>query len=491
MKFKYFKKNTQRKKRGGTQSRPKADLLIDRGYVLEAVKADAMALVKHPNLKNDREIVLEAVKQKGTVLEHASEELKNDREIVLEAVKKSGEALQYASEALKNDREIVLEAVKQYAGAYNHASGELKTKKYFILGALKVNADVFNHIGKYHSSYKAVLDCVKQNGKVLQYASPVLRGNREIVLEAVKQSWEALQYASPDLRGNREIVLEAVKQSREALQYASEELQNDPEIVEKMRKPSCGEFEMEEHEWNGDISFFHKSDQKRTSCIVVSNISQNRDLYLESFFFGLNEDQKRRCRASCEPGEKIGEKAMNFILQKFKNNPSYDTISLQDAATIKGPWGIGKAVIHIPFIRLSVVSLLKKGLCYYEQMGFYALENPDAYNVRVSQLCDTPAYDINTTSNKRMIDIAKKTSLCGIYLSIEQGKVEDDLNTFLGRYLHETCLKLITDLKLKEFTYDFTDEHEEHVMKLEKIRQEYQQKREQILVLIHGNDRDS
>jgi len=195
-------------------------------------------------------------------------------------------------------------------------------------------------------------------------------------------------------------------------------------------------------------------------------------------------------------GEKIAEKAMNFILQKFKDDPSYRMIYLQDAATIKGPWRIGMATIHIPLIGLSVVSLLKKGLCYYEQMGFYALENPDAYNVRVSQLCDTPAYDINTNipntmHKQRMIDIAKKTSLCGIYLSIEQGKVEDDLNTLLGGYLHETCLKLITDLKLKEFTYDFTDEHEKHVKKLVEIRQEYQQKREQILVLINGNDRDS
>ena len=41
--------------------------------------------------------------------------LKDDREIVLEAVKQYGDALQYASAAL-NDHEIV-EAVKQYGYA--------------------------------------------------------------------------------------------------------------------------------------------------------------------------------------------------------------------------------------------------------------------------------------------------------------------------------------------------------------------------------------
>jgi hypothetical protein len=38
--------------------------------------------------------------------------LKNDQEIVLEAVKKNSDALQYASESLKDYRDIVLEAVR-------------------------------------------------------------------------------------------------------------------------------------------------------------------------------------------------------------------------------------------------------------------------------------------------------------------------------------------------------------------------------------------
>jgi hypothetical protein len=38
--------------------------------------------------------------------------LKNDKEVVFEAVKKAGFALKYASLNLKNDKEVVLEAVK-------------------------------------------------------------------------------------------------------------------------------------------------------------------------------------------------------------------------------------------------------------------------------------------------------------------------------------------------------------------------------------------
>jgi len=47
-------------------------------------------------------------------LEYASEKLKDDKEIVLEAVKQDGLALEYASEKLKDDKEIVLEAIKKF-----------------------------------------------------------------------------------------------------------------------------------------------------------------------------------------------------------------------------------------------------------------------------------------------------------------------------------------------------------------------------------------
>ncbi len=57
---------------------------------------------------------------------YASEELKNDKEVVLEAVKTNGFALNDASEELKSDKEIVLEAVKKVGLALGYASEELQ-----------------------------------------------------------------------------------------------------------------------------------------------------------------------------------------------------------------------------------------------------------------------------------------------------------------------------------------------------------------------------
>ena len=47
------------------------------------------------------------------MLQFASAALKDDRKIVLEAVKQDGFALQYASPVLQDDHEIVLDAVEQ------------------------------------------------------------------------------------------------------------------------------------------------------------------------------------------------------------------------------------------------------------------------------------------------------------------------------------------------------------------------------------------
>ena len=67
---------------------------------------------------NNREYVLEAVKEDGLLLDGASDELKDDKELVMEAVIKDGGALEFASDRLKADREILMQAVEKKAGYY-------------------------------------------------------------------------------------------------------------------------------------------------------------------------------------------------------------------------------------------------------------------------------------------------------------------------------------------------------------------------------------
>ena len=56
---------------------------------------------------NDKNFVLNKIKENGEALEYASDDLKNDKEVVLVAVQENGLALLFASYELKKDREIL------------------------------------------------------------------------------------------------------------------------------------------------------------------------------------------------------------------------------------------------------------------------------------------------------------------------------------------------------------------------------------------------
>ena len=125
--------------------------------------------------RDDKEVVIEAVRKSGINLGHASDRLKNDREVVMEAVKQSGVILQYASDKLRDDKEVVFESVIRSA-TLGYASDRLKDDK------------------------NVVLEAVKRNGASLQYASDKLRNDKEIVLESIKQEKELIIFASSEIK---------------------------------------------------------------------------------------------------------------------------------------------------------------------------------------------------------------------------------------------------------------------------------------------------
>ena len=104
--------------------------LNNKEYILKIIRDSAFDPVNLKNasekIKNDKEVILEAVKKDGASIFYASQELRADREIVLEAVRTYSYALSYASQELQNDKEIVLEAVKHSRLALEFASQRLQ-----------------------------------------------------------------------------------------------------------------------------------------------------------------------------------------------------------------------------------------------------------------------------------------------------------------------------------------------------------------------------
>jgi hypothetical protein len=100
--------------------------LRDREMALIAVNnGESLAFVPE-GLRNDKELVYEAILNNPFDLKFASPELRNDKVVVYKAVSTNGMALQFASPELRNDKEIVYTAVSQNPIALQFASDALQ-----------------------------------------------------------------------------------------------------------------------------------------------------------------------------------------------------------------------------------------------------------------------------------------------------------------------------------------------------------------------------
>ena len=92
----------------------------DKEIVLEAVRRQGYCLrVASKACRGDREIVFQAVRQNGRSLRHASETCRGDKELVLEAVRQHGQSLHFASEACCDDKDIVLDTYDELRARAN------------------------------------------------------------------------------------------------------------------------------------------------------------------------------------------------------------------------------------------------------------------------------------------------------------------------------------------------------------------------------------
>jgi hypothetical protein len=174
------------------------DVRNDRDVVLQALEVNARAFrFASQNLQRDREIALKAIcRQVGKILALASETLRSDREVVLEAVRIYGPALQFASETWRSDREVVLQAVRCDGFSLQFASVDLKADREVVLQAIQHQQSLWDAEG---------------GNDVLQFASQDLQGDTELVLQAAVRNITALTFAPVKLLRNKEFMLRVAR----------------------------------------------------------------------------------------------------------------------------------------------------------------------------------------------------------------------------------------------------------------------------------------
>ncbi|KAG2388901.1 hypothetical protein C9374_000340 [Naegleria lovaniensis] len=210
-------------------------LINDEQVVMEAIRENPEALYYCGNeLFFDRDFMLRVVSECGEAIQYADEEFKKDQEIALQAVTSCGVALQYLSEELQNDRQVVLKAVSTYGLALGWTCAKLQNDPQVVLTAVKNDGLALEFASDdLQNDREIVMHAVANCGHALEFASESLRDDRQVILQAIQTEPQVLLHVKNShlLRHDKELVLEAVRRAGHCLKGACDELKNDVDVV--------------------------------------------------------------------------------------------------------------------------------------------------------------------------------------------------------------------------------------------------------------------
>lgn len=186
----------------------------DEEVIMEAMKISPYYF-RHASerLRDDKTFVMKAMDTvKWFSLESVSERLRDDKEVVMVAVRKDIN-LQYVSERLRNDREVVMEAVvTQGHFELEYASDELKNDKHFIIELIKRDIRMFRDL------------------PIAIYISKELCGDKDVMREAAMVNYYNLAFAPKELRDNKEFMIPIINKHPRAIDFATERLKGEREL---------------------------------------------------------------------------------------------------------------------------------------------------------------------------------------------------------------------------------------------------------------------
>jgi hypothetical protein len=318
--------------------------------LLDLVKQDPWNLqYGSTELKNDPEIVLEAVKRCGKTLRFASDSLKNNKQIIYEAAKEEPSSLKYISKDLgihsqfiqmvskkgdfdtfldnnNNDRKKVLSSVQKDGMKLKYASDELKNDKNVVMTAVKQNGLALKFC-PFFDDFEVAMEAVKQNGSALNYCSKRLKDDKTIVFEAIKKRGKEenifivaknpLLYASDRLKDDEEILLLSLKTDGNALEFASDRLKNNKELVMKAieKNPLAIQFIHDDLKSDEEINRFALKKNPKVIKFLPESFKEERNTLLDLI-------QRDPTKFNEYVHFKIFKDDPIFFIQAFRNHPN-------------------------------------------------------------------------------------------------------------------------------------------------------------------------
>lgn len=306
--------------------------------------------VKGITLKDDKELILHAMKNYDFSSGFVTERLQKDKKIDMISTRKmvlklcpnynrnnfkkykgiflpddkdffyyllendfNGDSLRCIDKKLLDNKEVMLDAVTINARVFQYASERLRKDRDVVSNALKKRPYNMKYVGKPLLNDKnIVLLGLKNNGMFLQYVDEALKNDKDVVREAFKARSKSLQYASNTLKNNKEYMLELANINHYAYDYIGDSLKKDKELA------LIGLVWWEERLEHMDISF-------RDDPEIVLKAMEQDTKYLQFGSNRLRSDKEFILNLTSYPRTAstlgfVRADAIKYVTKKFKNN---------------------------------------------------------------------------------------------------------------------------------------------------------------------------
>jgi hypothetical protein len=152
-------------------------------------------------ITNCKKTLIQFLKLGVPLLDKAPEEFLKDKDVVMASVKYNKGTLTFASNKLRDDEDVVLNAISAEFTDFMLASDRLKNDKNFIIKCLKISGGVLQLIAtKFKSDKDVVTQAVKTDYWSIKYACPSLQNDIELNYLAFKDNIENFHIATPHIK---------------------------------------------------------------------------------------------------------------------------------------------------------------------------------------------------------------------------------------------------------------------------------------------------
>ena len=163
----------------------------NRDLVLSIVTKDPLAVghLLTDELKNDSQIAIDCVRVAPSSLYHFMDAVKDDEDVIREAIKKDGCAIAFASRRLQRNEDIMYEAVKQDGQAVLNTLTSYRGNRRIMLEAIKNDPLNFHYTGIGNCVYYHASPAIQQDVEIVMHAIRKSNGYLYVYMTRSKDSW--------------------------------------------------------------------------------------------------------------------------------------------------------------------------------------------------------------------------------------------------------------------------------------------------------------